>query len=235
MRRRVENLLSTLLWRDRRNYAAHKYLKGHGIEIGALHNPLRVPKSARVRYLDRIPANELRKHYPELNAKEFVELDIIGDGERLDSIKDHTQDFVIANHFLEHCENPIGAIRNMVRVLRTGGILYLALPDKRYTFDVDRPATSLQHLMRDDEEGPAWSRRNHFEEWTTLVNKVKDEAEAEREINRLMNVGYSIHFHVWTQTEMLELVLNLKDSLDFELELFLKSGSENIFILRKCD
>lgn len=234
LKRNIKDILRTLLWLDRRSNIAKKYIRGDGIEIGALHNPLGVPKSARVKYLDRIPVDELRKQYPELNAKEFVKLDLIGDGERLDSIQDHTQDFVIANHFIEHCENPIGAIKNMLRVLKNDGILYLALPDKRYTFDVDRPVTSLEHLMKDYEEGPDWSKRNHFEEWTRLVNKVQDDAEAEKQITQLMNSGYSIHFHVWTQTAMLELILSLKESLDFELELFLKSGSEIIFILKKA-
>ena len=35
------------------------------------------------------------------------------DGERLATIADATQDFVIANHFLEHCQDPLGALGNM--------------------------------------------------------------------------------------------------------------------------
>lgn len=79
---------------------------------------------------------------------------------------------MIANHFLEHCENPIKAFLNMLRVLRPGGILFLAVPDKRHTFDRDRPVTPLAHLVRDYEEGPGWSRKGHFEEWVRLVHKV---------------------------------------------------------------
>jgi predicted SAM-dependent methyltransferase len=216
-----------------REFVADTYIRGQGIEIGALHMPLGVPRSARVKYVDRLSVPDLRKHYPELNDKNLVEVDIIADGERLESISDATQDFVIANHFVEHCQNPIAAILNMFRVLKPGGVLYLALPDKRCSFDVDRPVTPFEHLLRDYHEGPAWSRRQHFEEWTRLVNKVLDDEEAERQVALNLEMDYSIHYHVWTQAEMFELVVELRKMVSFELELSLKNGGEVIFILRK--
>src|SRR5438094_350863 len=94
---------------------ANKYLKGEGIEIGALHSPLQVPPSVCVKYVDRMTVPDLRKQYPELDGLELVNTDIIDDGERLDSIQDSTQDFVIANHFIEHCQNPMLALSNMFR------------------------------------------------------------------------------------------------------------------------
>jgi predicted SAM-dependent methyltransferase len=216
-----------------REFVANTFISGHGIEIGALHMPLKVPRAAKVKYVDRLSVEALRKHYPELNDKDLVHVDIIADGERLESISDSTQDFVIANHFIEHCQDPIGAALNMFRVLKPGGVLYLAIPDKRNSFDVDRPVTTLDHLIRDHQQGPSWSRRQHFEEWTRLVNKVKDEQEAEQEIEQNMAIDYSIHYHVWTQAEMLEFVVELRKMASFEVELCLKNGPEVIFILRK--
>jgi SAM-dependent methyltransferase len=216
-----------------REFLAETFIRGQGIEIGALHMPLRVPRSVKVSYVDRLSADDLRKHYPELNDKEIVNVDIIADGERLESIDDSTQDFVIANHFIEHCQNPIGALLNMFRVLKPGGVLYLAIPDKRHSFDVDRPSTPLAHLMRDYEEGPAWSRRQHFEEWTRLVNKVQDDAAAEIEIAQNMCMDYSIHFHVWTQADMFEFIVALRRMASFEVEVSLRHETEAIFILRK--
>ena len=96
---------------------------------------------------------ELRPQYHELATAPLVEVEIIDDGERLDKIADASQDFVIANHFLEHCQNPIMALRNMLRVLRVGGILFRAVPDKRYTVDVERPVTTLDHVWRDYAQG----------------------------------------------------------------------------------
>lgn len=216
-----------------REFVANTFIRGQGIEIGALHMPLSLPRSAKVRYVDRFTVADLRKHYPELNDKNLVPVNIIADGERLESISDLTQDFVIANHFIEHCQNPFGALENIFRVLKPGGVLYLAIPDKRNSFDAERPLTTLEHLMRDYREGPEWSRRQHFEEWTRLVNKVEDDAAAEREIVQNMAIDYSIHFHVWTQSEMLELIVALRKMVSFEVELCLKNGPEVIFILRK--
>ena len=218
-----------------RDAIARAYIRGTGIEIGALHNPLRVPASANVRYVDRMPVSELREHYPELAAENLVDVDVVDDGERLATVASETQDFVIANHFLEHCQNPLLALENMLRVLKHGGVLYLAVPDKRFTFDADRPVTPLEHLRRDYEEGPEWSRRQHFEEWVQLVNRVSDPERASEETERLVEQDYSIHFHVWTQAEMLELVLEARrrSGGTLDLDCFMRFGEECIFVLRK--
>lgn len=39
---------------------------------------------------------------------------------------DNVLDFVIANHFLEHSEDPILTIKNMLRIVRPDGIIYLS-------------------------------------------------------------------------------------------------------------
>lgn len=209
------------------------YLRGHGIEIGALHQPLRAPRSARVRYVDRLPPADLRREMPELAPYPMVRVDVVDDGERMASIGDGTQDFVIANHVLEHCQDPIGALVSMLRVLRSEGIVYLAVPDKRYTFDADRPVTPLEHLFQDHREGAAGSYREHCEEWVRLVERRTAPADVEARIGELMGRHQSIHFHVWTQTEILELVLALRRLVAFDVELITKSGSEVIVVLRK--
>ena len=111
---------------------ASVYLRGSGLEIGALHHPLPVPRSACVSYVDRMTVAELRKQYPDLPSNELVEPDLIDNGETLSKVPAVSQDFVIANHFLEHCQDPIGTLENFFRVLKLGGILYLTVPDKHH-------------------------------------------------------------------------------------------------------
>lgn len=106
---------------SRRTSLAKQCLRGSGIEIGALHCPLVVPSDVRVKYLDRLSVRELRLQYPELKEYALVDVDIIDNGETLEKIKQNSKNFVIANHFLEHCENPIGAIETFLRVLKKGG------------------------------------------------------------------------------------------------------------------
>jgi SAM-dependent methyltransferase len=213
---------------------ANRYLSGEGIEIGALHNPLPIPPSARIRYVDRFPVPELRAHYPELEQEPLVQVDILDDGERLATIPDTSLDFVVANHFLEHAQDPIGTLLSAFRVLRPGGILYLAVPDKRHTFDSDRPVTPFEHVERDFDEGAQVSRRDHFEEWARLVDRVSED-EVPRRAEALMEQDYSIHYHVWTQREALELLITVRErlDLDFDVELMERIEYEVVFVLRK--
>jgi SAM-dependent methyltransferase len=210
---------------------ASRWLRGAGIEIGALHQPLEVPRDVSVDYVDRLRVPALREQYPELIAQTLVEPDIVDDGEQLGSISDGSQDFVIANHFIEHCEDPIGTIKNMLRVLRAGGIVFLAVPDKRHTFDRDRPLTTLQHLDRDHEQGPAWSRRAHFEEWVRLAEHG---SHVEARTQALMDEGYSIHFHVWTLKSFSAFLEHCRErDVPLEVAALVENNLEFLAILRR--
>lgn len=215
---------------DRETIANH-YLKGEGIEIGALHNPLKI-NNGTVKYVDRMSNDDLLEQYPELKTATLINVDIIDNGEELKTIQSKSLDFVIANHFLEHCQNPIGTVINMLRVLKKDGILFMALPDKRFTFDVDRPITTLEHIIKDYEEGAEWSKYDHFKEFFKFTHKIEDQKILEDEVNYYMNIDYSIHYHVWTHIEMLELFLYIKKLVNFNIELSLQNGQEVIFILR---
>jgi predicted SAM-dependent methyltransferase len=223
----------TALMQVRRDIA-FKYLSGKGIEVGALHAPLEVPDSVKVSYVDRMSVSDLRKQYPELNGTNLIEADIVDNGETLSSIADNSWDFVIANHMIEHCQNPIGALENFLRVLKPGGIVYMGVPDKRYIFDVDRPLTTLDHLIKDYKEGPEWSKVSHYEEYVRLVEKFPQEQVLARQ-QALINIDYSIHFHVWTSETFSELLFYSQKHLgfDFTIELFQQNSIEIVMILRK--
>jgi SAM-dependent methyltransferase len=214
---------------EARNEFARQFICGHGIEIGAAYQPLDVPAGASVTYVDRMTVEELRAHYPEL-AGLIIPIDIVDDGERLTTLPDESQDFIIANHFLEHCEDPIGAIGSHLRKLRPGGILFYAVPDKRYTFDFRRPVTPLEHMVSDHEQGPEQSRAEHYEEWARLVTGVESDA------HELDASNYSIHMHVWTQAEFLELLIHCQRRFadSFEIEAFARRSLELVVVLRKA-
>ncbi|MCZ2342703.1 MAG: class I SAM-dependent methyltransferase [Bacteroidales bacterium] len=216
-----------------RKRVAQKYLHGEGIEVGALHNPLPTPQSARVRFVDRMSVEDLRRQYPDLATLPLVPVDIVSDGETLSSVPDQSQDFVIGNHFLEHCEDPIGTLKNFLRVVRPGGVVYCAVPDKRFTFDRDRPLTTLEHLIADHQNGPAVSRRGHYEEYAEFVHDRHTPEDIQAMADHLIEIGYSIHYHVWTQREVLELLGWLSRTEPFDVELVLKNEGEVIAILRK--
>lgn len=220
-----------------RLFASYRYLRGNGIEIGALNRPLRVFHDAKVRYIDRLPSEKLREAYPELAGESFVEVDAVDQGETLATVGDASCDFVIANHIIEHTQNPISAIENMLRVLKPNSVLYLALPDKRFTFDRDRPVTPYEHLKRDYFESPSWSEEFHYTEWIRCVGKVEDAVELKRRAAAIQAKGDNIHFHVWTQREMIDLILSLRRDFNFpiEIETMTKNSQEMVIVLRKID
>jgi len=217
-----------------REFVASRFLRGEGIEIGALDKPMPVPKRARVSYVDRMSNADLLEQYPDYRGKRLAPVEIIDDGQTLAKVPAASQDFVIANHFLEHCADPIRALQNMFRVLRDDGIIFLSIPDKRHTFDRDRPATPLAHVEADYREGPEGSRKEHFLEWARLVEKASGGA-AEAMAEDLMRRDYSIHYHAWTQREILELALSLGRHLGFqpEIELAMRNGAEVVLVLSK--
>jgi SAM-dependent methyltransferase len=163
-----------------------------------------------------------------------VRPDIIDDGEVLSTVADASVDFVVASHVLEHCEDPIGTLSNMLRTLRPGGSLFIAVPDKRFTFDRDRDTTTVSHLVSDHREGPERSRRSHYDEWARIFPGENGVAPAER-ARSLEAEGYSIHFHVWTPTDFLELLSYCRSSLalPFEVDALERNGHEFVLILTR--
>jgi SAM-dependent methyltransferase len=208
------------------------FLKGSGIEIGAYNWPLMVPKGAQVVQVDREPVESFANRVPE--GSQLVKVDVFAMIEELTPFQDQSQDFVIANHVVEHSENPILAIESMLRVLKPGGILFLTLPDKRFTFDAERPRHDFEHVLRDYREGPTVSRTQHYREAGQHYQDLEGEAleawVSENEAN-----GSDIHFHVWTQADMFEMLSRLQIELGFpfDLEATSKTGLEVIFVLKK--
>ncbi|WP_051286491.1 methyltransferase domain-containing protein [Salinimicrobium terrae] len=67
----------------------------------------------------------------------------------LEVIPNERYDFLISSHCLEHCANTLKTLNEWLRVLKKGGVMLLILPDKRYTFDHNRPVTTFDHLIED--------------------------------------------------------------------------------------
>lgn len=219
----------------RRHRVARRFLRGRGIEIGALHSPMRVRRGVRVAYVDRLPTEALRREYAEWGTAHLTPVDIVDDGERLSKLEDGSQDFVIASHMLEHCENPLGTMRHHLAKLRPGGRLLYVVPDRRGSFDARRPLTRFEHLVRDDQEGPEVSRWDHYLEFSELANESPD-GQVEAIARQMMEAGSSIHFHVWEDTTFRDFLQRGADYLAgaFGIEYFELNHAEVIAVLRKA-
>jgi len=214
-------------------------LSGNGIEIGAMDLPLRVKKGVRVKYLDRISKADSAKIFPDIQ-NSLVDVDIIGNGETLEVVQSESQDFVIGNHFIEHTENPVATIKNMLRVVRPGGKIFMAIPDKRFTFDEKREITPVSHFIKDYEEGPKWSEHGHYFDFVKHTDHGigKSDVEIEEVIKNLKEKNWSIHYHVWDHQAMIDMFCMIKNHFGFAFEIEVavaprKGGNESVFVLRK--
>jgi SAM-dependent methyltransferase len=191
-----------------------------------------MPRGARVRYVDYLDEDELRGlHSNTLSAgRPLVIPDVVDDGARLASFEDASVDFVVANHMLEHVEDPIAALRHQLRVLRSGGVLYLTLPDARATFDAPRNRTTTDHLLRDHYEGPHVSRREHYEECAMHIEGHRRETLATR-VREMEADKLRPHFHVWESVTFAGFLAAL--DLPFTLELLQAGPEEFCVVLRK--
>lgn len=224
-----------LIIENPRNFLAEHFIQGQGIEIGAAQLPVKLPVGASVKYVDVFTADELKKAWPKEYPKlDIVEIDVVDDGEKLTKFKAGSLDFIIANHFIEHCLDPIGTIINMYKKLRNHGVLFMAIPDKRYTFDKKRPLTTYEHLLEEHKDPTKLKfLREHTEEYVRLGEKYKGSV-ADR-AQSIIESSYRVHYHVWTQRQMTEMFTRLASDfkLDFEIEALIKNRHEIIYIIRK--
>ena len=102
-------------------------------------------------------------YYKNKNGFQFIH-----EATQLTGIPNGSYDFVVSCHSLEHTANPIKALMEWERVLGDKGSLALILPDKNYTFDIQRPITTLEHLIEDYKNDTPETDTTHFEEVIAL-------------------------------------------------------------------
>jgi hypothetical protein len=84
-----------------------------------------------------------------------------------------------------------------------------------------------------------WAPRSHVSSTTasgvSLVEGNTDAEAADRRVRTLMDMGYSVHFHVWRMHGLLELLRRSIDDtgLQLSLELAMRHGIEVICVLRR--
>lgn len=126
-------------------------LRGRGLEFGPLDRPLVARTEAAVSYVDHLSTEGLRAKYEthaHVDLGAICEVDhVLEPGRPLSDVVGTGYDFVIASHVIEHVPDLVGWLEEMTRILAPTGILALAVPDKRTTFDVARPLTLPSDLI----------------------------------------------------------------------------------------
>ena len=113
---------------------------GKGLEIGPSHNPL-MSKAAgfNVEVLDYLDASALRRKYANagVDVSAVEEVDYVGDGRPMTEVIGDRQryDWIVASHVIEHVPDFVAFLVDCEALLKPGGSLVLAVPDKRCCFE----------------------------------------------------------------------------------------------------
>jgi len=133
--------------------------------------------------------------------REAVELSGIADGE---------YQCLLSSHVLEHVANPVRALLEWKRVLRTGAAMILVLPHYQATFDHRRQVTTLSHLLDDFRKSTAEDDRTHLEEFADRIDLGIAPGVSSRDdfLRRTLAVAElrAVHHHVFDAPLAVELV-----------------------------
>ena len=124
----------------------------------------------------------------------------IAEGVDLSFIQNKQYDFMLSCHSLEHIANPLKALLEWNRVVKLGGRIALVLPDKNFTFDVNRPITTFEHLLSDLNKDINELDATHFSEIIELHDLSRDIIESKEALAKRVEQNEKIravHHHVF--------------------------------------
>ena len=130
-------------------------LDRYGLEIGPSYNPL-LPKAEgfRVETADYTNADGLRAKYagnPSVSLDRIEPVDhVLTEGKTLAEQvgKPQAFDYIVASHVIEHTPDMLGFLQSCESLLTPTGVLVLAVPDKRRSFDILQPLTSTGAVLQ---------------------------------------------------------------------------------------
>ncbi len=196
-----------------RHHFANKYLSGDGIEIGAQFRPIQITNNkANVKYVDRISREKTSEIYG-LPVDSLIEPDYCLEADNLHIFPNNSLDFIVANHVLEHTEDPIGTLVEWFRVVKEQGTLFITAPNYRSNeYDFRRKPVNLEHLISDYyNPSPSKKQQDKVEHWrefiTNVMDLTEDEPKFEKTLKDYIHRDERTHFHVY-DLKLLEQILN---------------------------
>ena len=109
-----------------------------------------------VYFADYFSSEESREHISKSSARipdNVVGVDFVLRGKSLaEAVGERKFDFVVANHVIEHVPDIIAWLKEIARVTTDKAHLFLAVPDRRFTFDYFRYPNDAVEMVRAHEE-----------------------------------------------------------------------------------
>jgi hypothetical protein len=137
-----------------------------GLEVGAFDLPMVDPSEALVKFADYSTTQELKARaaaHPQHSSDFVVKVDYVLRNIGWTAVPENF-DWICASHVVEHVPNLVGWLQTLATKLNDNGVLFLVIPDRRYTFDIHRPETSLGKILSD----------HYFDRRTARVEDIFD-------------------------------------------------------------
>ncbi len=145
--------------------------------------------------------------------------------------RDNSLDYVVTSHVLEHVANPVAAFAEWNRVLRPGGIVYLVVPDRRFTWDRTRELTPAAHMLDDYARNTTACDATHvgdfaqnmdwslFDPACPAAELPAKKAALEQSLRHAVSTGndVNIHFHVFEPSNLSALIASLPPPFHWEI------------------
>ena len=226
-----------------------------GLEIGPLDRPIVTKEMGKIFYVDHATTDEIKqkcKVWSDIDVNKIENVDYIwGEINLKDIAKDNCPfDYVIASHVIEHVPDLIGWFKEVRSVLVSGGILSLAIPDKRFSFDylrqISKPGEVLEaYTLKSrkpsvkqifDAKSEFVHRHKKYKQFGFSENLVHEHTLKESwqiAKNAFDHNKYEdVHCWVFTEYSFVELLKTLAhlELFDFKISEFFKRSGHEFFI-----
>ena len=119
-----------------------------GLEIGPREAPLIRREAGPILYADYVDTETLRAGlHASLDPAALMEVDVVTGGGKLSAVMPRPVDYIVASHVVEHVPDLLGWLADLREVLKPGGTLGLAIPDRRFTFDRFRQESTIAEAV----------------------------------------------------------------------------------------
>ena len=209
-----------------------------GIEVSPWHAPIAPKKLGyNIKTLDIFDIKtlvEICKKDPNTHHlwNEIENVDIVSSATDIGDVivkngQSHSFDYILSSHNFEHLPDPIRFLQGCGQALKNGGILSMAIPDKRYTFDYFRPNSTTGHFLEAYiEKRTQPSKYQIFEFGSTFANHISPDPRfptSNPSFNNDIRVAFAslnnykdgqeaysdAHVHVFTSTSFELIILEL--------------------------